>query len=177
MADWQISSDRLLIRPMLPGDATDWHRVRADAPFDPLTRSVEESMALIGAMQNRPAPDSDGWQQFAVLGRLPGTNEARYVGDLGVRFSPPWNATCEIGFAIDPALRGQGIATEAAGLMVGRLFQAGRRRVVAVTDSRNRPAQRVLERNWFRLEGRFIESWREGDAWYDELSYARLAGD
>jgi RimJ/RimL family protein N-acetyltransferase len=61
--------------------------------------------------------------------------------------------------------------------MVARLFKAGRRRVVAVTDARNRPAQRVLERNWFRLEGRFVESWREGDAWYDELSYARLAKD
>ena len=49
--------------------------------------------------------------------------------------------------------------------------------MVAVTDARNRPAQRVLERNWFRQEGRFVESWRDGDAWFDELSYARLARD
>jgi RimJ/RimL family protein N-acetyltransferase len=172
MADWEISGERLLIRPMLVEDATDWHRVRAAAPFDPLDRSVEESIALITAMQLRAAPDSDGWQQFAVT-----THNGRYLGDLGVRFSPPWNATCELGFAIDPALRGRGLASEATGLMVARLFKAGRRRVVAVTDARNRPAQRVLERNWFRLEGRFVESWREGDAWYDELSYARLAKD
>jgi RimJ/RimL family protein N-acetyltransferase len=172
MSDWEISSDRLLIRPMRVSDATDWHRVRAAAPFDPLRRSVEESIALITAMQNRAAPDSDGWQQFAVLG-----HGDRFVGDLGVRFSPPWNATCEIGFAIDPALQGRGLASEATGALVARLFKAGRRRVVAITDSRNRPAQRVLERNWFRLEGRFVESWREGDNWYDELSYARLAKD
>ncbi|WP_164155854.1 GNAT family N-acetyltransferase [Sandarakinorhabdus rubra] len=160
-----------MIRPLRVEEARDWHRVRAAAPFDPLDRPVEESIALITAMQTRAAPDSDGWQQFALL------RAGRYVGDLGVRFSPPWNATCELGFAIDPALRGQGLASEATGAMVARLFASGRRRVVAVTDSRNRPAQRVLERNWFRLEGRFVESWRDGDAWFDELSYARLARD
>jgi RimJ/RimL family protein N-acetyltransferase len=172
MADWEISGERLLIRPMQVADATDWHRVRAAAPFDPLDRSVEESIALITAMQTRAAPDSDGWQQFAVT-----AHDGRFLGDLGVRFSPPWNATCEIGFAIDPVLRGRGLASEATGLMVARLFKAGRRRIVSVTDARNRPAQRVLERNWFRLEGRFVQSWREGDSWYDELSYARLAKD
>jgi len=172
MADWEISSERLMIRPMQVADAVNWHRVRAAAPFDPLARSVEESIALITAMQNRAAPDSDGWQQFAIM-----AHDGRYMGDLGLRFSPPWNATCEIGFAVDPSLHGRGIASEATGAMIARLFTAGRRRIVAITDSRNRPAQRVLERNWFRLEGRFVESWREGDAWYDELSYARLAKD
>lgn len=61
--------------------------------------------------------------------------------------------------------------------MVRRLFRNGRRRVVAVADARNRPAQRVLERCWFREEGRFVQSWRDGDAWFDEVSYARLASD
>ncbi len=170
MADWEISTERLTIRPMRVEDAVHWHRIRASAPFDPVNRSVEESIALITAMQLRASPDSDGWQQFAVL-----AHDGRYAGDLGVRFSPPWNASCEIGFAIDPMLRGNGYASEAAGAMIERLFRANRRRVVAVTDARNRPAQRVLERNWFRLEGRFVESWREGDQWYDELTYARLA--
>lgn len=172
MADWELNSDRLSIRPMRVEDAAEWHRIRAAAPFDPLERSVEESIALIAAMQRRAAPDSDGWQQFALLGR-----DGVMVGDLGIRFSPPWNATAEIGFAIDPRRQGQGLASEAVAAMVQKLFASGRRRAVAVTDSRNRPAQRVLERCWFRLEGRFVESWRDGDAWFDELSYARLVHD
>lgn len=172
MPDWEFSTDRLLVRPMRVEEAADWHRIRAAAPFDPVERSVEESIALIAAMQNRAAPDSDGWQQFSLVDQA-GT----MVGDLGVRFSPPWNATCEIGFALDPRRLGQGLASEAVAAMVKHLFRQGRRRVVAVTDARNRAAQRVLERCWFRLEGRFVESWREGDNWYDELSYARLAGD
>ncbi len=172
MSDWEIASERLLIRPMRVEEAADWHRIRAAAPFDPLERSVEESIALIAAMQRRAAPDSDGWQQFALIGK-----DGVMVGDLGIRFSAPWNATAEIGFAVDPRRQRQGLASEAVEAMVRHLFRRGRRRVVAVTDSRNRAAQRVLERCWFRLEGRFVESWRDGDAWFDELSYARLAGD
>ena len=172
MTDWDIITDRLTIQPMAIEQAADWHRIRAAAPFDPLERSVEESIALIAAMQRRAAPDSDGWQQFALLAK-----DGIMVGDLGIRFSPPWNATAEIGFALDPRRRGQGLASEAVEAMVRRLFRNGRRRVVAVTDARNRPAQRVLERCWFREEGRFRESWREGDAWFDEISYARLASD
>lgn len=172
MSDWEITTERLLIRPMRIEEAADWHRIRAAAPFDPLERSVEESIALIAAMQRRAAPDSDGWQQFALVAK-----DGIMVGDLGIRFSPPWNATAEIGFALDPRWRGQGLCAEAVEAMVRRLFRNGRRRVVSVTDERNRQAQRVLERCWFRQEGRFVQSWRDGDAWFDELSYARLAAD
>ena len=172
MSEWEIATDRLLIRPMLVEEAANWHVIRAAAPFDPLERSVEESIALIAAMQRRAAADSDGWQQFALNGK-----DGIMVGDLGIRFSPPWNATAEIGFAVDPRRQGQGLGAEAVEAMVRRLFRNGRHRVVAVTDARNRPAQLVLERCWFREEGRFVQSWRDGDAWFDEISYARLAID
>lgn len=118
------------------------------------------------------APDSDGWQQFAIS-----VKDGSMIGDLDIRFSPPWNATAELGFALDPRWQRQGLCAEAVEAMVRRLFRNGRRRLVAVTDARNRPAQRVLERCWFREEGRFVQSWRDGDAWFDEVSYARLASD
>ncbi len=172
MADWEFSTERLVIRPMRIAEAREWHVIRASAPYDPVTRSMDESVAMIAAMQQRAAPDSDGWQQFTILGK-----DGIMLGDLGIRFSPPFNATAEIGFAVDPAQRGKGIGSEAVEAMVRVLFHRDRRRIVAVTDVRNRPAQRVLERNWFRLEGRFVQSWREGDSWFDELSYARLVSD
>ncbi|WP_368492268.1 hypothetical protein, partial [Sandarakinorhabdus limnophila] len=62
-------------------DAADWHRIRAAAPFDPTERSVEESIALIAAIQRRAAPDSDGWQQFAITAK-----DGSMIGDLGIRF-------------------------------------------------------------------------------------------
>ena len=172
MSEWEISTPRLLIRPMRVAEAREWHIIRATAPYDPVTRSMDESVAMIAAMQARAAPDSDGWQQFSILAK-----DGGMLGDLGIRFSPPFNATAEIGFAVDPAERGKGIGSEAVEAMVRMLFHRRRRRLVAVTDVRNRPAQRVLERNWFRQEGRFIQSWRDGDQWFDELSYARLVSD
>jgi RimJ/RimL family protein N-acetyltransferase len=172
MPDWEISTDRLFIRPMRVAEAREWHVIRASALYDPVTRSIDESVAMIAAMQSRAAPDSDGWQQFSIL-----TKDGAMIGDLGIRFSPPFNATAEIGFAVDPGHRGKGIGSEAVEAMVRLLFHRDRRRLLAVTDVRNRAAQRVLERNWFRLEGRFIQSWREGDQWFDELSYARLVSD
>ena len=172
MADWEVSTDRLFIRPMRVAEAREWHVIRASAPYDPVTRSMDESVAMIAAMQARAAPDSDGWQQFSILAK-----DGAMMGDLGIRFSPPFNATAEIGFAVDPRQRGKGIGSEAVGAMVRLLFHRDRRRLLAVTDVRNRPAQRVLERNWFRLEGRFVQSWREGNQWFDELSYARLVTD
>ena len=172
MPDWEISTDRLFIRPMRVAEAREWHVIRASALYDPVTRTMDESVAMIAAMQARAAPDSDGWQQFSIL-----TKDGAMIGDLGIRFSPPFNATAEIGFAVDPGQRGKGIGSEAVEAMVRLLFHRDRRRLLAVTDVRNRAAQRVLERNWFRLEGRFIQSWREGDQWFDELSFARLVSD
>ena len=172
MQGWHFSTARLRIRPLLPADAADWHDVRAAAPFDPLTRTPAQTRELAEVMQRRPAIDADGWQQFAITDPL-----GQFLGDIGVRFSAPRLAQAEIGFAVRPDIQGRGIASEAVPAMVAQLFAQGRRRVAAVTDVRNRAAQRVLERCWFRLEGRFVESWRDGDQWFDELGYARLAGD
>lgn len=172
VTQWEMRTERLLIRPMRIEDAENWHQCRAAAPFDPLRRSILETIEAVEEMVQRAAVDSPGWQQFSVLDQ-----GGRFVGDLGIRFSDAAMQQCELGFAIVPALRGQGLASEAADAMVRALFRNGRRRIAAVTDSRNRPAQRVLERLWFRLEGRFVESWRDGDDWFDELAYARLAHD
>lgn len=172
MGLWVLRTDRLVVRPMTVDDALDWHRVRALAPFDPLERSVEHSLMLVEEMQRRPGIDATGCQQFAVC-----SHGGAYVGDFGIRFSPAHLAQAEIGFAIDPELQGHGLATEAGEALVRRLFRSGRRRLTAVIDVRNRPAQRVLERLWFRQEGRFVESWRDGEDWFDELAYARLASD
>ena len=72
-----------------------------------------------------------------------------------------------------PAGSGSRTCAPGAIMSASTLRPSGRVSVPA----RNRPAQRVLERCWFRLEGRFVQSWREGDAWFDEVSYARLASD
>jgi RimJ/RimL family protein N-acetyltransferase len=52
--------------------------------------------------------------------------------------------------------------------------QLGKHRVIAITDARNAPAARVLERVGMRREGHFIKNvWFKG-RWGDEYLYALL---
>lgn len=171
--DWILETPRLTIRPMRVADADFYHRVRGLMPFDPQLRSLDQSRALVATMVTREAVDAEGWGQFAIVERA----TSAYVGDLGVNFDTPRARQAELGFAIDPAWRRAGIASEACAAMIAALFASGRTRVTALTDARNLAAQKLLERLRFRLEGRFVRSWQEGDAWFDELIYARLADD
>ena len=170
---WVLTTPRLIVRPMSVADADAYHRVRGMMPFDPQNRSLDESRALVATMVTRPAVDAEGWGQFAIVLRADGA----YVGDLGVNFDTPRALQAELGFAVDPVRRGNGFAAEAAAAMVDMLFRSGRTRVTALTDARNVPAQRLLERLRFRREGRFVKSWFDAGAWHDEISYARLADE
>ena len=173
LADWNLLTRRTRIRPAITGDAVALHHSRGEMPFDPQTRSIADTVVLIAAMDRRAAPDAAGWQQFAVLARRDGS----FLGDIGVNFDTPRNDQAEIGFAFAAPSRGQGLAAEAVGAMVDRLFASGRHRLIAQTDARNAAAQRLLLALHFRREAVHRESWAEGGQWYDEFVYARLASE
>jgi RimJ/RimL family protein N-acetyltransferase len=42
---------------------------------------------------------------------------------------------------------------------------------------RNVATQRLLEKLRFRREALHLQSWAEGDRWFDEVTYARLASE
>lgn len=171
--EWQIITERTWVRPATVGDAAAIHASRGQMPYDPQTRSLADTAALIAGMDQRPAPDAAGWQQFSVLGR----SDDRFLGDIGVNFDTPRNKQAEIGFAFAPDARGRGLASEAVAAMVDKLFASGRHRLIAQTDMRNLPAQRLLERLRFRREAVHLQSWEEQGQWFDEIAYARLASE
>lgn len=171
--NWHIMTERTLLRPARASDAEALHASRGQMPFDPQTRTVADTAALIAAMGQRAAPDAAGWQQFAVSAR----SDRRFLGDIGVNFDTPRNKQAEIGFAFAPEARGQGLASEAVAAMVAQLFDSGRHRLIAQTDMRNLPTQRLLERLHFRREAVHLQSWEEQGRWYDEVAYALLASE
>lgn len=173
MTDWNLTTPRTLIRPAIADDAAALHHSRGEMPFDPQTRSVADTIGLIAAMDRRPAPDAAGWQQFAVLNR----DDGRFLGDIGVNFDTPRNDQAEIGFAFAAPARGRGLAGEAVGAMVDRLFATGRHRLIAQTDARNAAAQRLLQALHFRREAVHLSSWEEAGHWFDEFVYARLSSE
>ena len=173
VTDWNLTTLRTLIRPAIAGDAVALHRSRGEMPFDPQTRSIADTTALIAAMDRRASPDAAGWQQFAVIGR----DDGSFLGDIGVNFDTPRNEQAEIGFAFAVPTRGHGFAAEAVGAMVCHLFASGRHRLIAQTDARNASAQRLLEGLHFRREAVHLASWAEAGQWFDEFVYARLASE
>lgn len=83
--------------------------------------------------------------------------------------------TAEVGVTFAPAKQGSGLATEALGAVVTRLFdEHDIHRVYAQADDRNVPVHRLLERLGFRCEARLVEAdWFKGE-WTTLRVYATL---
>lgn len=87
--------------------------------------------------------------------------EGLLVGDL--RFEVVGEGVFEIGYAIAPGYRRQGLATEAAGRIIRWLDEdVGALRIIAGCAMANRASVRTLRRLGFDLDG----SSRDGDAFW-----------
>ncbi len=76
------------------------------------------------------------------------------VGDAGFHGPPSDEGEVEIGYALVPAARGNGLAAEATGLLVDwARAQPAVRQVAARIDPANAPSRRLLERLGFERDG------------------------
>ena len=76
------------------------------------------------------------------------------VGDAGFHGPPGEDGDVEIGYAVVPAARGNGLASEATGLLVTwARSQPGVRTVSARVDPSNEASRRLLERLGFVRDG------------------------
>lgn len=81
----------------------------------------------------------------------------------------------EIGYEIIPKERGKGYGTEAVQLMVDYLFLSKNiGRIQAITDTRNKASQRVLEKTGFSKEGTIRKSGYVKGAWSNAYLYSIL---
>lgn len=71
------------------------------------------------------------------------------IGGIGCHRAPDPSGTVEIGYGIAPEWRNQGLTSEAVGLLVAALADAGVRTVVARTRTDNVASQAVLRHNAF----------------------------
>jgi len=99
--------------------------------------------AFIDAMAAARFGRPDEWFQIAVAGKL----DDALVGDIGVCLRGDPARTAELGFTIALAAQGRGLGTEAVMGMLSLLFDSGVvERVESITDTRNVPSIRLLER-------------------------------
>jgi len=181
-----LTTDRLLLRPLEPGDAPAIAAYRDrpevarfqgwDTPYP-----LERASALVAEMASITPGEPGVWFQLAIADA-----SDHLIGDCGFCFRADEPRICEIGFTVHPDHQGQGLGREAVGALLGWLFlERGTHRVVAYADADNTASRRVLEANGFRREGHLAAStWSKGQ-WRDEVLYgllgdqwkARRAGD
>ncbi len=145
----RADTERLTLRPLEERDRADLERIMGDEQvrrFFPTRASSED----VDRFLNRV------WQEEADYGFCFGAAEwkadGRLAGIIGMaRFDEPLQAATgaevEIGWQLDPAFWGQGVAPEGAQAWLDHGWrELGLGEVVAITAVPNRSSQRVMEK-------------------------------
>jgi RimJ/RimL family protein N-acetyltransferase len=175
----EIVTERLVLRPLQDGDAEAFAAYRSDpgvARYQSWDTdySAADARALVASQRGVALGNPGAWIQLGAVDRASGALR----GDCAVHVLADQPATAEVGITFAPASQGTGLATEALGAVVTRLFEAHEmHRVFAQADDRNLAVHRLLERLGFRCEARLVEAdWFKGE-WTTLRIYATLRRD
>jgi RimJ/RimL family protein N-acetyltransferase len=174
-----IVSERLVLRPLGVDDVAAFAAYRSDPDVAryqswDTTYSPADAERLVAAQQGVELGDPGAWLQLAALDRVSGA----LCGDCAVHVATDQPQTAEVGVTFAPATQGSGLATEALGALVTRLFeQHGIHRVYARADDRNLAVHRLLERLGFRCEARLVDADWFKDEWTTLRIYATLRSE
>lgn len=175
-----MRTERLVIRPATPDDVdATWAFRRLPELVEWVTHDVQ-------------SPD-DYAAMFLAPDRISTTlvmeHDGVVVGDLMIRIEDAWaqaevadqakGTQAELGWTLDPAYGGRGLATEAVAELIRICFEdLGLRRVTALCFADNEPSWRLMERLGMRRESHNVaESLHRTRGWLDGLGYALLADE
>ncbi|MFC5379892.1 GNAT family N-acetyltransferase [Aquipuribacter nitratireducens] len=177
---WPVRTLRLELRPAAPRDvAATWRYRRLDEVTRWITRAPLDRESY--------ARDFVDPQRLAAT--IVVSAGAQVVGDLMLRVEDAWaqaevaaaarGVQAELGWVLDPAVRGRGYATEAVEAVLRVCFEElGLRRVHARCFAANDASWRLMERVGMRRESHTVqESLHRSGQWYDGVGYGMLAGE
>jgi ribosomal-protein-alanine N-acetyltransferase len=177
----ELETDRLILRDFTLEDVEALARCREDERYWRYYEPVED----VAAHARQHVEWFVGWQkaeprthfQLAITLRDTGA----LIGDCGLRGRPQVNVgydadlEADIGYELNPAFWGQGLATEA----VRRIVDFGFRelelhRVWAFCLGDNEPSWRLMERLGMQREGVLRQNLRVRERWRDTYQYGIL---
>jgi [ribosomal protein S5]-alanine N-acetyltransferase len=164
-----IVTDRLTLRGLQPTDGDALHGAYSDVAANrygahPPTTTIEESRAKVARSLTDPH-----WRTWAITL----TGQDRAIGTVG-SYEKRQGKVSEIGYMLDRAHWGSGIASEATAALIDLLFAEGQRRVFADTDPDNLASIRVVERLGFTREARLRAEWDTHIGVRDSLIFGLL---
>jgi RimJ/RimL family protein N-acetyltransferase len=160
-----IETERLTLRRLTEADRDTLARWNADPEY---TR-------YLAGVQTREQSDEQfarwarHWDEhgFGVLG-VDWNETGELIGRAGPQFHRYWPSDPEVGWALDPAWWGRGIATEAGAAAVAWGFgELGYRRLVSITTEPNGASRNVMAKLGFELHQRIPSEW--GELWVHKL--------
>ena len=179
----RLSAGPVRLESLRRGDAREWVRLRVEneerltpwEPSAPLPWRERHTAAAFRAMRRAGMRRARAGLSLpfalSVDGRLAGQVTVDNIVRGALRSG-------HLGYWVDGAVTGRGLATLAVALVCDHAFTAaGLHRLQADIRPENLPSQRLVERLGFRQEGvlrRYLDI--DGD-WRDHLSYALLAED
>jgi RimJ/RimL family protein N-acetyltransferase len=118
----------------------------------------------------------EGWCDGSRAGFAIETHDGEFLGlGMFVRIEPEGRQG-EIGYVVDPAARGRGVATRTLQLLTDWGFsQLGMKRIELWIDTTNSGSERVAERAGYVLEGVLRSVWFKEEIRRDFGIWSRLA--
>jgi RimJ/RimL family protein N-acetyltransferase len=147
-----LETERLLLREFVPADVDEFALVICDRDnmrFYPEPFERPDVEAWIDRNLRRYRQDGIGLWAMILK------SEGRLVGDCGLVYQNVNGTTeVEVGYHLNRAYQGRGLATEAARACRDYAFQRlGLQRVISLIRPENLPSRRVAERNGMQVEG------------------------
>lgn len=177
---WPVRTERLLLRPAEPDDATRTWR----------WRSLPAVQLWVSTATEDPQEYADAFlDPHRLASTLIVEHGGEVVGDLMLTVQDAWaqaevreqarGVEAEIGWTIHPDHGGRGLATEAVEALLRVCFEdLGLHRVVAVCFVGNEPSWRLMERVGMRREAHTVrDALHRSGRWLDGYSYALLADE
>lgn len=144
-------TDRLVLRRFRGSDLAQFQSYRCDPEVGRYqgwtVMDDAGAAAFIEEMACAPIGVRGAWFQVAVADSATDV----LVGDIGLGLDATREGVAEIGFSMAPAAQGRGLGTEAVRGALALLFESGVGLVEGITDVRNAPSIRLLERVGMRV--------------------------
>lgn len=175
---WPRRTDRLLLRPVTKDDFEALWQIRRQESVGRWMTSTSRDRDEFATMMSDP----DRMGRTLVIER-----DGAVVGDLMISPQDAWaqievapaasGVQAEIGWCLDPALEGQGYATEAVRELIRICFdELHLRRLLALAFAANESSRRLMERVGMRQEAYNVaDSLHRSGEWMDGISFALLA--
>ena len=176
---WPIRTERLVLRPVREEDVDRLLEFRNKPEVSRWLLKTEVNPAEFRAAWLRTLTEERDLSSVAELdGTVIGTGSLDVRDGLGQDSDDAMAAAeAEIGYMLDPAYAGRGLATEIASELLRIAFEvAGVRRVTAGCFADNAASVRVLEKIGMRREQYGVkDSWHAELGWIDGCTYGILA--